>query len=214
MGKRQQMLKALFEHAGARIMENTIPYPIYQQVASSKYNDEVFLIYQKLGGILNAIPLNLRSWDLEVNGVAVELDEELHFNRYRALSLQSPLYKFLPHFGLREYRSYCEVYENKCLSAGSYGKKWTSNSAEKQFGHAGQPRNLADNGSPRWKQRAFYDFVKDLSPLIIGVPVARISIWDRVHVNGVSVSVARILDNKMYDEADELLRIVLIRAGV
>ena len=214
MGKRQQLLKLLFDYAGARVTNNTLPYPRHHQVASSQYNDEVFCTYQGLGGILQTYPLNIRSWDLLVNGVAVELDEELHFNRYRALSLQSPLYKFLPHFGLKEYLSYCELYEKECLSAGSYGKKWTSDSAEKQFGHAGQPRNLAGDGSPRWKQRAFYDFVKDLSPLIIGVPVARISISDKIDVGEKTVSLAQTLDNKMYEVAYELLRLVEVRAGV
>jgi hypothetical protein len=214
VGKRQQVLKLLLDYAGARVTDNTIPYPTYHQVAASQYNDEVFHTYQELGGILQAYPLNIRSWDLEVNGVAVELDEELHFNRYRAISLQSPLYKLLPHFGLQEYRSYCELYENECLRAGSYGKKWASPSTEVQFGHAGQPRDLAGNGSPRWKQRAFYDFVKDLSPLVISVPVARISVWDKVDVGREKVSVAKILDSKMYDAANELLRIVRFRAGV
>jgi hypothetical protein len=40
------------------------------------------------------------------------------------------------------------------------------------------PRELSGNGSPRWKQRAFYDFVTDRSPLPIGVTVVRVAVWD------------------------------------
>lgn len=212
---RQQMLKILLrDYAGAKVTDRTIPYPRHQQVSVSQYNDEIFSIYQELGGRLPDYPLNIGSWDLEVNGVAVELDEALHFNRYRAISLLSPLYNLLPNFGLQEYRSYCELYEHKCLSAGSYGGKWTSPSAENQFGPAGPPRDLTGDGSPRWRQRAFYDFVKDLSPLVISVPVARISIWDKIDIGGEKISVAQILDNRIYVAADKLLRLVQIRAGV
>ena len=35
-------------------------------------------------------------------------------------------------------------------------------------------------GSPRWKQRAFYDFVKDLAPESLGITVARVSIYETV----------------------------------
>ena len=38
--------------------------------------------------------------------------------------------------------------------------------------------DLNGEGSPRWKQRAFYDFVKDLSPLIKGSLIIAIN-FDR-----------------------------------
>jgi hypothetical protein len=39
-------------------------------------------------------PLRLSAWDLEFDGIAVELDEHLHFNRYRGLTLKSPRYSW------------------------------------------------------------------------------------------------------------------------
>jgi hypothetical protein len=127
---------------------------------------------------------NLRSWDIEWNGIAVELDECLHFNRYRGLTLMSGSYALLRAFPLDTYQRFCTEYEDTCLQAGSYGGKWSNSSAEVQFGEASQPKDLGGNGSPRWKQRAFYDFVKDLSPLLIGVTVVRVSVWDTVLESG------------------------------
>ena len=131
-------------------------------------------------GALHAPEINLRRWEVEFEGVAVEFEEHLHFNRYRARTLESEIYRFLPSFPSDRYRRYCLLHEEACLKAGGYGGKWSNKSCERQFGGAGGPKDLNGSGSPRWKQRAFYDFVKDLSPLLIGVKVARIAILDEV----------------------------------
>jgi hypothetical protein len=81
---------------------------------------------------------------------------------------------------LEIYREYCRRYEDRSLRAGSHGGKWTNQSCEKQFGAPNAEGDLSGNGAPRWKQRAFYDFVKDLSWQLIGVRVVRIAIWDKV----------------------------------
>jgi hypothetical protein len=89
-------------------------------------------------------------------------------------------YACLGCFPLEAYRRLCSEREDECLRAGGYGGKWSNASTEVQFGKAASPKDFSANGSPRRKQRAFYDFVKDLSPLMIGVTVVRISIWDTV----------------------------------
>jgi hypothetical protein len=137
-------------------------------------------VYRKLGGVLPSLELKLGRWDMEFDGVAVELDEYLHFNRYRAVTLECPIYGQLSGFPLAPYREYCAVFEACCLDAGGYGGKWSNKSCERQFGHGSQPTDLSGGGAPRWKQRAFYDFVKDLCPLLVGVSVARVAIWDRL----------------------------------
>lgn len=52
------------------------------------------------------------------------------------------------------------------------------------FGEGGAAGDLLGAGSPRWKQRAFYDFVKDLAPLCANISVARLAIWDLVEIEG------------------------------
>jgi hypothetical protein len=71
--------------------------------------------------------------------------------------------------------------------------KWTNNSCEKQFGVASRPGDLSGNGSPRWKQRAFYDFCKDLSPFLIGVKVVRVAVWDELAGAGRTETVGEVL---------------------
>ncbi len=68
-----------------------------------------------------------------MNGVAIELDEELHFNRYRELTLRSEVYQRLSGFPLEAYRDHARSREDECKKAGSYGGKWTNRSCEKQL---------------------------------------------------------------------------------
>ncbi|MBI4322365.1 MAG: hypothetical protein HY675_28060 [Chloroflexi bacterium] len=88
-----------------------------------------------------------------------------------------------------EYLSFCRSFEGECLSKASNRGYWANPSTIAQFGPAGALRDLNPPGSPRWKQRAFYDFLKDLAPVLMGTSVARIAIWDMVGVDGTRVSV-------------------------
>ena len=194
MGKMEDNLLSKLTNGGYNVSSGTIPYPTLEDIKSSIYYDEVKNVYLKLGGILPEIPVNLRKWDIELEGAALELDEFLHFNRYRKLTLDSHIYNNLPKFPLGLYRTYCSFNESKCIDAGSYGGKWTNDSCEKQFGKGSPPKLFTGNGSPRWKQRAFYDYVKDLTPLLYGGPLVRISIYDNVIVNVEERKVKEILD--------------------
>jgi hypothetical protein len=49
---------------------------------------------------------------------------------------------------------------------------------------ASQPKVFTGVGPSRWKQRAFYDFVKDLSPLLLDIVLVRIAVWDRIDDDG------------------------------
>ena len=53
-------------------------------------------LYRTLGGMNPNPSFRPGSWDLAfADGLVVELDEELHFNRYRAHTLQPPWAKFV-----------------------------------------------------------------------------------------------------------------------
>ncbi|MBV1906272.1 MAG: hypothetical protein KUG75_09370 [Pseudomonadales bacterium] len=130
---------------------------------------------------------------MEFNGAAIELDEHLHFNRYRLRTLSSPAYSELPGFPLAEYKEYCARYEDKCLGAGGYGGKWSSTSTVKQFGVPWPLKELSGQGAPRWRQRAFYDFVKDLAPQLLGIRLVRIAIWDTIVEEGQTRTVLEVL---------------------
>jgi hypothetical protein len=143
--------------------------------------DEVLEIYRALGGAQPSPTLRPGSWDVLVDDVLVELDEQLHFNRYRSLTLTAGSYEHLPRFPLADYRTFCAAKEGVCLKLGQGQKRWTSDSTEAQFGPSAPRGDLSGAGAPRWKQRALYDLIKDLTQLDSQAPpLARISIWDRL----------------------------------
>ena len=175
----------------------------------SVYSDVVQDIYRKLGGIQAGIPVNPRAtWDIEFEGIVVELDEHLHFNRYRELTLSADAYKELVSFPLDPYIFFCSRYEDACLRAGTHGKKWTNPSCERQFGASPIKGQLDGAGPARWRQRAFYDFLKDLSSLIMGFPVVRLAIWDEVNILGQTRTVDWILRNPSDQGTKAILEII------
>jgi len=176
-GEMQCAFEQLLGCAGT-VSHKTLKFPKADDVAASELKPEIERVYRSLGGILPAIHLNLRHWDIEFDKIAVELDECLHFNCYRTITLNSKSYKRLPGFPLKDYQRYCSERAEECRRAGSWGKRWSTKGSKAQFGKAS--KDLSGNGSPRWKQRAFDDFVKDLSPLLIDVTVVRVAVWDTV----------------------------------
>lgn len=109
----------------------------------------------------------------------VELDEELHFNRYRSVTLKAADLAELP--WQDAYLDFCGRYEERCLQAGKWGKRWTTPSCEAMFGAAGDPGALHEAGAPRWKQRALYDAFKDIAASDSRTwRLARISVWDEI----------------------------------
>jgi hypothetical protein len=136
-------------------------------------------LYRSLGGIQIAPNLRPGRWDLHFREpLLVELDEELHFNRYRSATLAAPWEADLP--WTVDYRRYCAEREGECISAGSWGRRWTNDSAARMF-RGGPPPDLEGDGPPRWKQRALYDSIKDTLPLLPnGGRLARVSTYDTI----------------------------------
>lgn len=140
----------------------------------------LFQLYRKLGGVLDSLPsYTTGGWDIVLpDGRKVELDEEQHFNRYRAISLQQEWAQKLPWRG--EYLDDAQGREDACLRVASRTGFWSNPSAERMFGPSGVRGILEGAGSPRWKQRALYDATKDIAALHGVVRLARLSVWDTV----------------------------------
>jgi len=88
-----------------------------------------------------------------------------------------------------------------------------NNGCVARFGAASPPKDLGGNGSPRWKQRAFYDFIKDLSPLLIGVPVVGIAVWGTVVEGGRSRTVEEVLGEPSAASSAVLAALIKERAA-
>ncbi len=81
-----------------------------------------------------------------------------------------------------------------------------------KWGKSSPLGKLSNGGASRWKQRALYDFIKDIAPLTIGIRMARISIWDRVIVSEMPVTVLAILKQEMYSAAEPLFTLIQQRS--
>ena len=145
-----------------------------QFLLSSEFYSEVESMYKELGGILGEPPLTFGSWDISTPEFILELDEENHFNRYRLQTLNSSIYQMINGFRLDEYMRFCTLYEYSCRKQGGF---WKNNSSEKLFVKSDDNGCLDGAGSSRWRQRAFYDFLRDVTGLIKEIPVIRLSIY-------------------------------------
>lgn len=157
--------------------------------------DELLTVYKSIGGCLEMAPFKFGSWDIFTDNFIIELDEEQHFNRYRKKTLESSIYKKYNWFNVDVYNTYCIEKENICLKKAKRGGYWKNNSTEKQFGIASLNGDFSGNGSPRWKQRAFYDFCRDLYSKVNNIPVYRFSIYDEMINNGQKIILGKALEN-------------------
>ncbi|MFZ4414996.1 MAG: DUF7255 family protein [Bacteroidales bacterium] len=189
MGERQNnIIKYLCEDYNF----SKIKIPSKDDYKASKYYNEIFSIYKELGGILDEIPFGIKSKDLDyvINGKILELDEENHFNKYRAITLKASIYDKGKTLNKKKYLKYCECYQDNCRTDGGY---WRKDPSDDQFGKSNNNGNLQGNGSSRWKQRAFYDMLKDFIPYINKTPIKRISIYDKIEVEGEMIEINKIL---------------------
>ena len=199
-GARAANLSALLVAAGLRPAPAP-PAPRLHRALSSAA--EIDGLYRALGGTLDEPTLRPGAWDLSFEGgLVVELDEELHFNRYRSATLQPTWGASLP--WRADYLRYCAEHEPACLAAATWGKRWTNPSCARLFGEGGAPGHLAGAGAPRWKQRALYDAMKD-APAVEGVvQLARVATVD--HVGGVLLG--HVLEGRAEAEPEAVANLV------
>lgn len=164
-------------------------------------------MYRQLGGVQTQPRLAPGKWDLSFQDLVVELDEELHFNRYRLVTFSRGWSDALPWSS--DYRAFCSDHESSCVSAGSWGQRWTTASTERQFGPAGTPKDLSGAGAPRWKQRALYDSMKDELAAFGGVRLARLSVHDTVG----GVTLDSILNGRADMELDSIAELLQRRTS-
>lgn len=182
MGARQTALETVLMEAGVATAGRKIGLPLATDIHESGLGEIVDRVYRELGGRRERPRIAPGPWDITANETAIELDEERHFNRYRLVTLNSPVYLKLSGLDVALYREYCRRYEAQCLQSAGHGGYWSNKSCEREFGPPSPNGNLSGRGAPRWKQRAFYDFIKDLAPIALGVRVARVSVWDTIKV--------------------------------
>lgn len=183
MGKLAEAFKAALEQAGYEFLSKDDLRNV--GLASTRempagVQTEFQVLFRVLGGIADWGHFRAGQWDMvTTGGLCIEFDEQLHFNRYRRLTDELSWSKHLPWAG--EYLHYSAAHEDWCWKDGRRGKTWTSPATEKMFGEADPPGVFGARGSPRWKQRALYDAVKDAYSFHTeGVSMARASLHDQI----------------------------------
>lgn len=176
-GARAETLSTLLERCGYKRARAAPPPPQLDRLSIAA-QDRVRDVYSALGGSANEPKFRPGAWDLAFDdGLVVELDEELHFNRYRAITLAQPWANVLRWH--EDYLGYTVAYEEACLAAARWGKRWTNPSCERMFGPADPPGTFGSVGAPRWKQRALYDAMKDIACLdSAGLQLVRLATVD------------------------------------
>jgi hypothetical protein len=207
MGKRQDNLNGLLKQYCNSAIKTW--KPTLNEYKSSNYYPELKEIYYCLGGQKTDIPTNIGKYDAFIDNTLVELDEENHFNRYRSITLDSTIYKFSSTLNLEQYKTYCNTYEENCQMRGGY---WSNTSSDKLFGNSSQPGRLDTKGSSRWKQRAFYDLLKDHIPVLLAIPVKRISIYDEIPYKGKVLTVDNILSKPKPEYSDILYKHIFMKS--
>ncbi len=162
-GARASALKQLLVRVGYEPVVRSLPGPRMQDLPPDRLK-QIAHLYRVLGGTRVSPQFRPGAWDLVFQGgLIVELDEELHFNRYRRATLEPAWTAELP--WRHDYLEYTVDHETECLAAARWGKRWTNPSCEALFGVPDPPGTFAARGAPRWKQRALYDAMKDAAAL-------------------------------------------------
>lgn len=182
MENRARSFMASLKNAGYNVVwrpkKALVPWATIGDLPASAA-DMLMVIFRELGGVPVAPKLAPKHWDMQADGVLIEFDEALHFNRYRDLTLETPWSHHLP--WAEAYGHLAESMEGMCLRDGGYGGKWANKYSDKMFGGSDDPGVLGPLGPSRWKQRAIYDALKDAYALYSpGVALARVSIHDEI----------------------------------
>ena len=205
-GARSRELATLLSRVGLRTVDHR-PRPPRIEHLSVEDRVRVDAIYRALGGSATDPSFRPGPWDLVLaDGRVVELDEELHFNRYREMTLEAQWAYTLPWSA--GYLGFCRQFESSCLSSGGWGKRWTNPPSENLFGAADAPGSFSCVGAPRWKQRALYDTIKDLAALgDEKLSLVRVATVDTVE----GVRLGEALDLRATVDLDALSDLVLTR---
>lgn len=163
-------------------------------------------VYQELGGIQENFPAQDKIRTFIEPNIMLLIDEDLHFNRYRSLTLKSEIYRSLPDFPLENYRRYCRSYEKECIKAGLKAGTWSNKESDYYFGPSSSPGDFFRNGSGGWKLNAFKDYLEDLYWPSAGYKLLRFAVYDHIMADGKLVRIDSILERPAHPLQQHLLK--------
>lgn len=201
-----QVLSEILDQLKLKPATGPLPFLRKGDIEGSPYARPVMEIYEALGGIRPSPPIHPGGWHMEYHGLAIQLDDAKHFNRYRTLTLRHPIYSGLGGFNLEKYKKYCRQKERECLKAARQEPYWNDARFTRYFGESDEYPVIGQKGVAGWKFQAFRDFLQDLAPLFYPIKVMRLSIWDEMMIEGEIVTLGQILLHQDAVQVEGLLR--------
>ncbi|MFD2201118.1 DUF7255 family protein [Shivajiella indica] len=142
-------------------------------------------VFQELEGNGPAPLLERIKIDFKINRFLFIYDDEVHFNRYRLISLKSEIYNTFSYPWRDAYLRLCRTFEKECQKSGSQERIWNGPPlATKVFGKSEAFGELIGNGSSGWKLNAYNDAQYDLLSRLHGYKIIRIPMHENLMIGG------------------------------
>ncbi len=166
-------------------VEAPFELPVHAKYLEGKGNELLKEVYESVSGIGNPICLQHLKIDFKINRFLFLYDDEVHFNRYRLMTLKTSLYEVFSYQWVDAYRRMCRNYERECIKAGSQERIWTGPPiAQRAFGKAEVSGELSGNGASGWKLNAYNDAQYDLISRLHGYKLIRIPVYENIMIGG------------------------------
>ncbi|MBN3582223.1 hypothetical protein JYB64_07470 [Algoriphagus aestuarii] len=163
-------------------------------------------IYSDLGGINTSPLLRKLKFDFKINRTLIQYDDELHFNRYRLISLRSEFYTENNVPFLEAHKRLCRTFEKDCLKAGMQHRIWNGPPVAKHsFGESNDPGDFTGNGAVGWKLLAYNDAQMDIQTRIHGYKLIRFNPYETLMTGGSLKRLDQLLMNPKDEQRKALL---------
>lgn len=180
--RRITLKKLLFNYIGLMLTREQ-PDLFIEDIEYAGLSNELQAVCADLGLKASELPLQATKVEIEVNGVAIALDDEVKFTPSRLQTLSSSIYTLPLICNLNRYKIYCQQALPDAES------QLTAPGALKQRGRI----RKVPEPTLREKLQALDDFMQDLLPLVHYVPVLRISIHDQLETPEGTLSIHSLL---------------------
>jgi hypothetical protein len=171
-------------------------------------------ILEELGGNGTFPLLEKLKFDFKIGRHLLLWDEEVHFNRYRHLTLKSELYQEMSFPFFESYKRLCRTYEKEALKAGMPLRIWSGPPlASSLFGPASEPGDFSGNGATGWKLLAYNSAQTDLQTRIHGYKLIRLNPYETIMTGGSLKRLDQLLINPKEEQRVVLFNWLMRKLG-
>lgn len=171
-------------------------------------------IFGDLGGT-GAVPLLEKlKFDFKIGRYLILWDDELHFNRYRLITLRSDMYSEWNFPFVESYKRLCRTFEKECLKVGLQQRIWNGPPVAKSvFGQAEESGDFSGNGSSGWKLLAYNDAQYDLQTRLHGYKLIRLCPYETIMTGGSLKRLDQLLINPKEEQRVMLYNWLMRKVG-